>query len=114
MEVLEKLHMSHQGLTKGKDFAAQCVWWPTINEDLTEKVQNCKFCQEYRPTQRREPLKPSELPTGPWVKVAADLCQLNNKTYLVVMDTYSKSIEIGYLNTFTGERVVDKMKNMFS
>ena len=114
MEVLEKLHMSHQGLTKSKDFAAQCVWWPTINKDLTEKVQNCKFCQEYRPTQRREPLKPSELPTGPWVKVAADLCQLNNKTYLVVMDTYSKYIEIGYLNTLTSERVVDKMKNMFS
>ena len=33
MEVLEKLHMSHQGLTKSKDFAAQCVWWPTINKD---------------------------------------------------------------------------------
>ena len=112
-EVLEKLHASHQGLTKSKEFAAQCVWWPCINKELTEKVQNCQFCQESRPTQRREPLKPSEIPAGPWVKVAADLCQLNNKTYLVVFDTYSKYTEIGYLSTLTSERVVDKIKNMF-
>ena len=113
-DILDKLHTSHQGLSKSKEFAAQCVWWPTINKELTEKVQNCQFCQASRPTQRREPLKPSELPAGPWVKVAADLCQLHNKTYLVVMDTYSKYIEIGYLSTLTSERVVDKMKNMFS
>ena len=112
-EVLEKFHASHQGLTKSKEFAAQCVWWPCINKELTEKVQNCQFYQESKPTQRREPLKPSEIPAGPWVKVAADLCQLNNKTYLVVFDTYSKYIEIGYLSTLTSERVVDKMKNMF-
>ena len=30
------------------------------------------------------------------------------------MDTCSNYIEIGYLNTLTSERVVDKMKNMFS
>lgn len=87
-----------------------------VADNQQRRLKRCKivFCQEYRTTQRREPLKPSELPTEPWVKIAADLCQLNNQAYLVVVDTYSKYIEIGYLNTLTSERVVDKKKNMFS
>ena len=45
MEVLDKLHAGHQGITKCSKFAGQCVWLPTINKDITEKVQNCRFCQ---------------------------------------------------------------------
>lgn len=40
IEVLDKLHAGHQGITKCREFAGQCVWWPTINKDITEKVQN--------------------------------------------------------------------------
>lgn len=113
-EILEKLHVGHQGITKSREFAGQCVWWPTINKEITEKVQNCQFCQESRPTQRRETLKPTDLPTRPWVKIAADLCELNNKQYLVVMDYYSKYVEIGYLNKATSSCVIGKMNNMFA
>ncbi|MCG8079184.1 MAG: DDE-type integrase/transposase/recombinase [Candidatus Thiodiazotropha taylori] len=113
-EILNKLHAGHQGITKCREFAGQCVWWPTINKDITDKVQSCQFCQESRPAQRREPLKPTELPAGPWIKIAADLCELNNKQYLIVMDYYSKYIEIGYLNKPTSACVIGKLENMFA
>ena len=112
MEVLDKLHAGHQGITKSREFAGQCVWWPTINRDITEKVQNFQFCQESRPTQRRETLKPTALPHGPWQKIGADLCELNNKWFLVVMDYYSKYIEIGYLTRPTSANVIGKLENM--
>ena len=99
MEVLDKLHASHQGITKCRE---------QLKKDIIEKVLNCQFCQESRPKQRHETLKPTILPDGPWQKIAADLCELN----LVIMDYHSKSIEIGYLNKPTSACVIGKLENM--
>ena len=90
-----------------------CVWWPSISLDIEHKVQGCNFCQTHRPTQQKEPLITTELPSGPWVKIAADLCEINNKQYLVVMDFYSKYIELAYLPKTTSSVIIDKFKNMF-
>ena len=61
-----------------------CVLWPSISIDIENNVQGCNFCKTHRYTQQNEPLKTSDLPSGPWVKIAADLCEFNNKQYLVV------------------------------
>lgn len=74
----------------------------------------CNFCQTNRPTQRKEPLKTTTLPAGLWIRIAADLCELNNKQYLIVTDYYSKYIEIAYLPKITSTVVIGKLKNMFS
>ena len=44
-EVLDLLHDGHPGITKMKNIARQVVWWPSIDKDLANKVQQCETCQ---------------------------------------------------------------------
>jgi hypothetical protein len=113
-QVLEKLHESHQGITKSRELAKQSVWWPGINRDVTSMIQKCHECQQSRPAQRNEPLKPTELPSRPWVKVGADLFKLNNKDYLVMIDYYSRWIELKMCQSTTSMAIINKFKQVFA
>ena len=113
-EILDKLHESHQGLWKSRQNAQATVWWPGITRDLKQKIETCRDCCENKPKQRSEPLKPTELPNRPWQKLGADLFQLKGKDFIVVVDYYSRWLEIHQLHTTTASAVVKKLKITFA
>ena len=82
-EIVERIHDGHQGLVKCRERANQSVWWPRISQDITTKVTQCKFCRENRNTQRKEPLKSTELPSRPWQRVGVDLCEHKKQSYSI-------------------------------
>ena len=112
-DMIEKLHAGHQGLSKCRRRAQHSVWWPNIGKALKEKVFNCPICCQHRlaPT---EPLIPSELPDRPWQKVATDLFEFQKSQYLLVIDYYSRFIEIAKLSTTTSTNVITHLKSIFS
>uniref|UniRef100_A0A3P9HPN0 Gypsy retrotransposon integrase-like protein 1 n=1 Tax=Oryzias latipes TaxID=8090 RepID=A0A3P9HPN0_ORYLA len=111
--VLDQLHEGHQGLTKCQERAKLTVWWPNIGAQITSKVNSCNFCREHKPTQRREPLITTPLPSGPWQRIAVDLFELEGKMYLVAVDYFSRDIEISSLTSITSKQVINKLKHMF-
>ena len=54
--VLQELHDSHQGIERTKAQARQTVYWPSINNDITNTVRSCADCQRELPSLPREPL----------------------------------------------------------
>ena len=57
---------------------------------------------------------PSVLPTLPWQKVASDLFKWKGATYLLVVDHFSKYIEISKLNNETSHEVILRLKSIFA
>ena len=113
-EIISLLHVGHQGVTKCRERASQSVWWPRISSDISDCVKYCKHCQEQRSSQRKEPLKPTPLPEYPWQKVGCDLCEVKRNTYLVIVDYYSRFIEIAHMKSTTSHAIIYKMQDIFA
>ena len=54
-DILIRVHFGHQGLTKCRERARQCVWWPGMSKDLEKLIMQCWVCCQYR-QQHTEPL----------------------------------------------------------
>ncbi|XP_054874059.1 uncharacterized protein K02A2.6-like [Amphiprion ocellaris] len=113
-EILQRIHVGHQGLVKCRERAQSSVWWPGITAEINNLVMSCESCREMRRAQRREPLIPTPLPERPWKRVAIDLCEHNQHTYLVLSDYYSRFLEILDLPSTTSSKVIQKIKGVFA
>ena len=61
-----------------------------------------------------EPLITTEFPTLPWKKVATDLFYFNDVTYLLIVDYFSRFIEISKLRSQSSSEVIYHTKAIFS
>ncbi|KAJ2949202.1 hypothetical protein O0L34_g6147 [Tuta absoluta] len=113
-EVLDRIHEGHLGIEKCKKRARDVVWWPGMSSEIEQCVQRCDTCQRHRAAKRREPVCPHPVPALPWEVVAADLFEIDQRHFLLVVDYYSKFVEVAPIgNNTTTAAVVFQMKNMF-
>jgi len=112
-EILNKIHGAHQGITKCRERARQSVWWPNISKDLEKLVKNCPQCIKHQ-SQQVEPLIPTQLPSLPWQRVGADIFHWKGDNYLLIVDYYSRFIEIAHLDRMTAEEVISRTKSIFA
>ena len=112
-QMLAKLHCGHQGITKCRQRARQSIWWPGINKDIDDMIAKWLICCKHK-KQNVEPLKPTPFPEYPWQQVATDLFVWKQTSYLLVVDYYSRYIEIASLRTTNSRGVIQKLKTVFA
>lgn len=112
--MLERLHNGHVGKQTCKIRACNLLDWPTIHEDIDTKVNNCEVCAKFKPMNTRELLMFHDVTKLPWNKVSADIFEFKKKHFLVVMDYYSKFIELVSLPNITCKTIIDKCKSFFA
>ncbi|UYV65139.1 K02A2.6-like [Cordylochernes scorpioides] len=113
LEILDKLHAGHFGITKTRPRARETVWWPGISEEIAETVRKCSVCIQ-EAVSKHEPLIPTNFPTRPWQNIGMDLFKFENKWYLVVIDYYSRFPEMIRLDRLTANVVVRSCKSIFA
>ncbi|XP_043232767.1 uncharacterized protein LOC122387025 [Amphibalanus amphitrite] len=86
---LERLHASHQGVERTKRRARQVVYWPFLDSDIANHVGACPACQQYLPSQQKEPLMPEKTPSRVFEAVSADFFAWAGRTFLVYADRLS-------------------------
>jgi hypothetical protein len=104
-DVLKLIHTGHQGIERSKRRARQTCYWPNMNKQIELMVKRCKVCAKYAPSKSREPLHPPPLPTRPWQKIASDLFETRNSTYIIITDYYSLWPEVYQLTNTQTSRV---------
>ena len=85
-----------------------------MTTDIKEYTSKCDVCLAHRNNQEREPLLQHEFVAWPWAKVAADLCELDSRTLLVVSDYYSNFIEVSRATSTTSRAVIRELKAIFA
>ena len=96
----QDIHTGHQRITKCRRHAAQLVWWPGISKGLENLISRFPICCSQK-LQHSEPLLTSQLPDHPWQKVATDLFEWKNFSYVLVVNYYSCYIELAKLSSST-------------
>ena len=81
---------------------------------IEELIQSCKICQTFQNNNQKEPMLPHEVPERPWQKLGVDLFEFHGKEYLLIVDYYSKFLEVCVLEMLTSKCVVMHCKTVFA
>ena len=65
-KLLNELHKGHPGISRMKALARTIMWWPGIDQDVKNTVNQCRECQMIRPAPPTAPLQPWGWPAKPW------------------------------------------------
>ena len=113
--VLKEVHETHPGMTRMKSIARSYVWWPKIDSDIESTVRSCHTCQVTRANPPEAPVHPWCYPTGPWQRLHIDFKgPVLGRTYLVVVDAYSKYPEIVNMSSTTATTTIKVLREIFS
>ncbi|XP_055308187.1 uncharacterized protein K02A2.6-like [Sitodiplosis mosellana] len=113
-EILHQLHKPHFGINKTLKRAQNSVFWPNISNEIEQTVSNCIICQENAPKIQKEPLLPHDIPNEPFKKIACGILDFKSKSFLVVVDFYSKWIELVKLKGKTAHHVNTELLRLFA
>ena len=107
---LDLAHEGHPGIINMKKVLRTKVWWPGIDKDEEKFCKSCYGCQLVSELMSR-----TELPSGPWQYLAADMLgpMLIGESILVVIDYYIRYFEISILRSTTSEKIVETMTKFF-
>lgn len=111
----EELHETHIGITKMKLLARNYCWWPGINKDIELIAGSCKECNFIQKEPAKVPVHRWECPDGPWKRIHIDYAgPFMNNYFLIVVDAYSKWLEVIPLKSITSKKTIESLTEIFS
>ena len=114
-DVLTSLHESHLGINRTKALARFYVWYPGIDKDIEDLVNNCFQCQQLRNDVPKHDSHSWEYPNKPWDRIHIDFMgPFNGCVFLVVVDAYSKWPEVFKMNSTTTNDTITRLKQLFA
>ncbi|KAK4296250.1 hypothetical protein Pmani_031249 [Petrolisthes manimaculis] len=113
-EMMNIAHQGHIGIGGCLRRMREALFWPGMSSDLKALVGQCDTCLTVRDNPCKEPLESHKFDARAWSKVGADLCFMDGRNLLVVIDYYSNYIEVAKHNTITSIAVIKELQNIFA
>ena len=113
--VLRELHETHPGVSKMKSLARSYTWWPNMNKEIEEVVKSCQSCQANQHSPAPAQLHLWEWPDQPWNRLHIDFAgPVKGSMLLVVVDSYSKWLEVHTMPSITSSQTIEKLRSIFA
>ena len=113
--MLKLLHSSQNGVVKMKALARSYIWWSGIDQQIENIAQHCGQCEENVRQPTRAPLRPWLFQQRPWSRVHVHCAgPTEGKKSLVVVDAYSKWIEVKVVHSTTTQVTIEQLYGLFA
>ena len=113
-QVLTLLHEGHPGVWAMRALARFYVWWPRIDSEIEVFLKGCYSCQENRPRAPETLLYSWNSPSEPWARIHIDYAgPFEGMYWLVVVDSYSKWVEIKRSTSMTAITTIKLLREIF-
>lgn len=113
--ILRDLHSAHLGMVKMKGMARSFVYWPTLNADIEKTANSCENCLKHAHLPPKFRSHHWEYPKNPWERIHIDYAgPVAGKMLLIIVDAYSKWIEVKTTNSITSLASINILEEMFA
>lgn len=113
--LLRQIHNSHLGIVKTKSIVRSYVWWPCIDRDIENLIKNCEACMNTLSSPPKSKVIPWEEAERPFSRIHVDFAgPLNDLYYFIVVDSYSKWIEVSYTKTPNSKFCIRSLSYIFA
>ncbi|KAL1418794.1 hypothetical protein MTO96_025679 [Rhipicephalus appendiculatus] len=95
-----------------KKCARSYMWCPGIDKDIETLAAECTACQSNQRAPPRAPVPYWDRASTAWHTVHLDLAgPIDGSTFLVIVDAYSKWVEVRHMNKTTSAAVIDALRS---
>jgi len=111
-DTLQRLHDAHQGISATLHRARRTVYWPKLQDDITELVGRCFECQTHakkKPSTCERQLQASR----PMEILAMDIMEIDRAHFLVCIDFFSGYLMVDRINSLTSDAVITVLTKNF-
>ena len=114
--LLKDLHAEHMGIVRTKQFARLYLWWPKLDSEIEEMVKMCEACQINSKNPKSNNPGTWSWPAGPWKRLHLDFAgpDEGGHMYLVIVDAYSKFLDIFVMNKADASNTIERLRRVFS
>ncbi|XP_003377509.1 putative integrase core domain protein [Trichinella spiralis] len=114
-KIFKELHIGHPGIVRMKALSRSYVWWPKLDSEIENLVRTWELCQQSRASPPHAPVHKWESPRIPWSRIHVELAgPIYGKNFLIVVDAFSKWLEVRVLKNTTSESVISCLRQIFS
>ena len=85
--MLKQIHRSHIGMEGCLRRAREVLNWPLMNAKVKDFIS-----KSYKPDQCREDMQPYPVPSRPWSILAAELFELGNQQFFILVDYWRVAV----------------------
>ena len=112
--VLQELHNQHPGIVKMKMLSRMHVWFPGIDRRIEEMVKNCNECLKVAREPHKSITHPWSYPIKPMDRIHLDFCEYDGQVYLVLVDSFSKWMDVSLIMCVNTMNTIKILKHWFS
>ncbi|XP_043476284.1 uncharacterized protein K02A2.6-like [Leptopilina heterotoma] len=113
-ELLAELHSAHMGVVKMKTLARSYIWGPNIDKDIELIGKSCESCLKNADNPPKANLHSWDWPNGPNHRIHADfLGPVSGEMFLIIVDAYSKWVDVKLMKNITAENTIRAFKEYF-